>query len=406
MSFFDLFASVFSTITAGLVLIASGTSFSYPPAPLSPAPFLSFPATVGITLPQPAPLLPKSAAIDPPASTSVKTAVQPTVKHPISQPVKKPQSPAPLVPLKPEPVETVSETPTPTPQPPTALPSSSTDDANATVRNALVNILCVTAGSGPIRPISGSGIIIDSRGIILTNAHVAQFMLLSDYPTAGSIDCVIRAGSPARALYKAELLYFPTQWMNANAHKIISENPTGTGEHDFALLRIVGPSGANTLPSSFPQVPMSVTQELAALPVVLAAYPAGFFDGATIQTNLFIASARTTIGQVFTFEDGGGADLFSAGGTVLSQKGSSGGAVVRETDGALVGLISTATQGATTAERDLRAITVSHINKSIEENTGAGLAALLTGDSAQKARLFNLNVVPTLRRSLVDVLEQ
>ena len=31
-------------------------------------------------------------------------------------------------------------------------------------------------------PISGSGVIVDSRGVVLTNAHVGQFFLLHDYP--------------------------------------------------------------------------------------------------------------------------------------------------------------------------------------------------------------------------------
>lgn len=400
MSFLDIITSVFGQIATGLAIIASGTTFSYPQLPhVSPAPFLHFPTTLSVTLPKAAPY-------------AINTSKPPEEKKPVAMapkdvpatpPVKKPESPTPLPPKNPEPSTPVVATPTP---PTTPTPAETVGDVNTKVRSALVNILCVTSGGGPLRPISGSGIMIDSRGIVLTNAHVAQFFLLRDYPTAGNVDCVIRSGSPARAMYKAELLYFPSQWMTDNAKKIVAENPTGTGENDFAFLRITGPSGSNTLPSSFPHVSMSVAENIENVPVVLAAYPAGFFDGATIQTNLFISSARTTIGQIFTFKEGGGADLFSAGGTILSQKGSSGGAVVRESDAALIGLIATATQGATTAERDLRAITVSHINKSITEQTGSGLAALLTGDIAQKALLFNLNVVPTLKQTLVEVLER
>ena len=62
-------------------------------------------------------------------------------------------------------------------------------------RSALVNIFCVPAGStGSI--ISGSGVIIDPKGIILTNAHVAQYVLLSQDP-ALNLTCSIRNGSPA-----------------------------------------------------------------------------------------------------------------------------------------------------------------------------------------------------------------
>ena len=49
------------------------------------------------------------------------------------------------------------------------------ESIDAITRPALVNILCRPRGAGPIAsPISGSGVIIDPRGVILTNAHVAQ----------------------------------------------------------------------------------------------------------------------------------------------------------------------------------------------------------------------------------------
>lgn len=395
MSFFDLLVAVISKITTGLVIIASGATFSYPQLPaLTQAPILKFPTTVTVILPKPAPILPES-------TTSITKAEEAP-----KQVATESQSPAPTTPKAAEPatpaaVEPVPEQPTEVPPAPENL-----GDVNTSVRSAVVNVLCTTGGGGPLKPISGSGIIINPEGVILTNAHVAQFMLLRDYPTPGNIDCVIRAGSPARTLYKAEVLYFPQQWLTANAKKITAENPTGTGEHDFALLRITGTTGGGPLPSAFPYVAPSLSESLGGVPVVLAAYPAGFFDGATIQTNLYLASARTTIGQVFTFEEGGGTDLFSVGGTILSQKGSSGGAVARESDAALVGLIATATQAPTTAERDLRAITLAHISKSIAADQGFGLATLLSGDLAQRALIFNVNVLPTMRRTLIEVLEQ
>ena len=80
------------------------------------------------------------------------------------------------------------------------------ESIDAITRPALVNILCRPRGAGPIAsPISGSGVIIDPRGVILTNAHVAQYVLLSQSPQIDLV-CTIRALSPARPLWKAEAL--------------------------------------------------------------------------------------------------------------------------------------------------------------------------------------------------------
>lgn len=404
MSFFDLLATVMSQIATGFVIIASGTTFAYPQLPaLSPVPLVKFPTSFTITLPKPAPVIP---ATNTPPQIEQKELPKTVATEPISPAPNKVDGPAPSNPKPAEPAAPAVTNPVPPSPEEIPSPSENLGDVNVRVRNAVVNILCTTGGSGPLKPISGSGIIIDPKGVILTNAHVAQFMLLRDYPTPGNIDCVIRAGSPARTLYKTEVLYFPQQWLNVNAKKIISDNPTGTGEHDFALLRITGTTGGSPLPSTFPHVVPSLSENIGSKPVVLTAYPAGFFDGATIQTNLYMASARTTVGQVFTFEEGGGTDLFSVGGTILSQKGSSGGAVVSESDATLIGLIATATQAPTTAERDLRAITLAHISKSIMSDQGFGLPTLLAGDLAERGLIFNVNVLPTMRRTLIEFLEQ
>jgi hypothetical protein len=50
----------------------------------------------------------------------------------------------------------------------------------ALLRGAIVNIICIQGGG--LRGSSGSGVIVDPRGIILTVAHVGQNFLLRDYP--------------------------------------------------------------------------------------------------------------------------------------------------------------------------------------------------------------------------------
>ena len=128
----------------------------------------------------------------------------------------------------------------PEPEPEPELEPTPPSDLNTLARGSLVNILCLTQGAHHIiTPISGSGVVVDDRGVILTNAHIAQFYLFEDFPTEDFITCEIRTGSPAQSSYKAELLYISPPWISDNAKTIVSENPMGTGEHDFAFLVII-----------------------------------------------------------------------------------------------------------------------------------------------------------------------
>jgi hypothetical protein len=150
-------------------------------------------------------------------------------------------------------------------------PAANSETVNIETRKAIVNILCSVRSAGSLRSISGSGVMIDSRGIILTNAHIAQYFLLRDYPSKDSVDCVIRAGSPAEPLYRATLMYLPPEWIDVNASQITAEHAMGTGEYDYAFLRVVSttdPSG--TLPSSFSNIAMNTSSLDTGVPVLVA----------------------------------------------------------------------------------------------------------------------------------------
>ncbi len=278
---------------------------------------------------------------------------------------------------------------------------------NEQTRAALVNIICTIQSSGSINPISGSGVIIDSRGIILTNAHVAQFFLLRDYPGKDNVQCVVRVGSPARAMYTAELLYLPTAWVDANASQITSSAPTGTGENDFAFLRITGTTNPNgSMPPEFPHLPMNIGDPQPQDQMLLAAYPAGFLEGANILTNLYQTSAYATVGAVYVFNSSDTwIDLFSIPGSMVSQSGSSGGAAVRTDTGALTGIITTDTSATTTAGRDLRAVSLDHVEHSLSVVGLGGMLGLLSGDVKAKSAQFNTTVAPVLAQKLIKFLK-
>ena len=264
---------------------------------------------------------------------------------------------------------------------------------NTATREALVNILCLPH-SGALRPISGSGIMIDPRGIILTNAHVAQYVLLSQ-SSGLSITCTVRTGSPARAISMPKVLYIPSAWVQAHAKDILNPRPVGTGVHDYALL-YVGAALGQPLSGVYPSLLPDAREAIGFTgdSVLVASYPAEFLGGLSAQSSLFPVSTITRIGQLLTLETRT-VDVVSLGGVIGAQSGSSGGAIVNQW-GRLIGVITTTSEGATTAERDLRGITLSYIDRDIRSETGESLDTLLARDPLAESADFAQTDAPQL----------
>jgi len=373
MSFYNSLLAALKALAlsvAALVAMLVGTSganVSYAPQPAAPQAVTVLPATT-----TPAAVAPASASSSSKEGPAViKPATAASTVHQTS----------PLAPTK-------------SAAPPPAFTDASGQAVNLAARSALVNVLCTTGGGGYFNPISGSGVFIDTRGVILTNAHVGQFFLLRDYGHSDNVQCVIRTGSPAQPTYVAELLYLPPSWIAANASKINTSDPTGTGQYDYALLLVTGPAGpGGALPSPFPALPMTLDTPIAGEEVLLAAYPAGLLGGTTIQENLYQSSAFSTVGTLYSYTAAQHVDLFSLSGSVVSQSGSSGGAVI-EPSGSLLGIIATAAVG-TTTQRELNAITLGHIDRSLRADGLGGIEPFLQQpDLAQVAADFAKNTAP------------
>ncbi len=289
---------------------------------------------------------------------------------------------------------------------PVPFPPVNFEKINESVRKALVNIICTSLSGGYFNALSGSGIIIDPRGIILANAHVAQYLLLKNYQKQNFIDCVARIGSPAVSAYTLSLVYISPSWVKTNYKNIRKEGSLGTGEDDFALLKITGPTNTdNVLPSSFPFVQIDFTESEinSGRPVLIAGYPAGFLGGIAIQRDLYAVSSIVNIGKLYTFKTNT-LDAFSLGGSPVAQKGSSGGGVVGA-NGKLEGIIVTSTDASSTDNRDLDAISISHINRSLFAETGQTLNTLLSGDIEGFAESFKNEKLPELYKLLTDELD-
>lgn len=265
------------------------------------------------------------------------------------------------------------------------LPSSGGMGLDATavaLRAALVNIMCyVPAGSG-LHSISGSGVFIDAKGIILTNAHIAQYFLLVDR----GVSCTIRSGSPAVDAYKAKLIYLSPLWVRANATVLTQVLPVGTGEYDFALLAVTKSATATPLPSSFPFIPLASLPPASGAPVVIASYGAQFIDVSQIQSALFPTVVFGAVKNIYTFATNT-VDILDLGGSAAAQEGSSGGGVA-DASGSLVGMITTSTVEGATDTRSLSAITASYVRAEYAREMGLPLDSLLSESTAYAVNDF------------------
>jgi hypothetical protein len=273
------------------------------------------------------------------------------------------------------------------------------------VKDALVNVYCQYTTDRFIRTTTGTGFFINQKGVILTNAHVAQFLILEDAENIdGDVECVIRSGDPAEPKYTAELLYISPAWIVENAGLITDEAPRGTGERDYALLYISKSVDGSPLPVEFPAIPVNVdllTRNIAGSSVMTAGYPAEALFRSGADAALAPVVALTTVGTLYTFGSNY-ADIFSVSESPVGEQGASGGPIVTEEDRDVIGIIVTKGDEATEGTHSLRAITLSYIDRTIIEETGFTLQENMQGDPAFRGGVFKTAMLPFL----VTVLEE
>lgn len=278
-----------------------------------------------------------------------------------------PKTPALTTPSKPVP----AATPEPS-KPPEAFPGS-TD-----FKKALVNILC-TSRIDPVRGESASGVIIDSKGVILTAAHVGQLELLSQTLGTNAISCVVRTGDPARSTYKARLVYISESWLTKNPTTLISSRPLGTGEDDIALLALVETTNGSPLPASFPFVSLSASDVGIGESVYVGGYAAQYLTSQQVMNNLSPTFSNGIVDAFYTFRTSS-LDVLSVLAGKAAQPGSSGGGAINK-NGELVGIISTSETSGDFSTRHVRIITPKHIKESFESDTKQRLTSFLGTNS-------------------------
>ncbi len=328
----------------------------------------------------------------PTATTSIPKPVPTTTIPTPFIPIPVPVTP-PIIPVLPQ-TEPTEVTPPPT--------APDVDDKLTTenfFKGALVNIICIQGGG--LRGSSGSGVIVDPRGIIMTVAHVGQNLLLTDYPEENTGNCYIRTGSPAKNTYTAELIFISPDWIKENPGTFLSSRPTGTGEDDFAFLAITGSLTGAPLPSRFAYIPLAApgTDIDEGDEVGIGSYAAEFLTSSEVRSSLYPTISFGPVNDVFTFGRST-VDIFSVRAGYAAQEGSSGGAVINE-DRDLIGLITTRTVRPDLSLRDLQALTMDHIRRSFREDMDTDLDSYLRGNLSSLIAGYKDEAA-----DLLDVLEE
>jgi S1-C subfamily serine protease len=313
-------------------------------------------------------------------TTATTTPVVPAPKKVAETPAKvaKPAAPKPATP-----VAVQASAPVAPPAPLVSSGNASLDVTATALRAALVNIVCYAPASSVVHSISGSGIFIDAKGIILTNAHIAQYFLLADR----GVSCTIRGGNPAVDEYKAALIYISPLWLRVNATVLTQSAPIGTGEYDFALLAITKSATGSAAPDTFPYVPLAHLPPPSGTPVVIATYGAQFLETSQIRSSLYPTVVFGSVKDIFTFNLNT-VDVLALGGSAAAQEGSSGGGVANAA-GELIGTVTTSTVQGDTASRSLDAITASYIRAEYAREMNLSLDVLLSQPIAQSVSEFS-----------------
>ncbi|MEK7554838.1 MAG: serine protease [Patescibacteria group bacterium] len=312
-----------------------------------------------------------------------------------SAPAKKQTIPPPSKPLPPPPPASV-----PTPDAPFAFDQK--------WRDAVVNLYCQWPMGGGIS--SGSGVVIDPRGIILTSAHVAIDFLYYDTPktSPSPVDCWVRTGSPSQNIYRAKLMYIPADYIAEDLKgvgRFIPEENIVYGKDDYGLLVItktVDPKG--TLPASFPYIPLDARSiSIPGSHMYMIGYAASYLGSIAIMKGLPLMSSPVILDSVEPIKNGSTLDTLIFNGSVAGQHGSSGGAVVR-TGGKLIAIPTYfKEEGPTTGESILGAITIDYVNRDMKIDTGVTLEEFIASDTPQALlQAFLTGKAPQYHKQYVD----
>ena len=312
----------------------------------------------------------------------------------------------PKAPEPPKPPQTAEIAKAPEPKAPTPDAPFKFDPA---WRDAVVNVYCYWP-YGDTGFSSGSGVIIDPRGVILTNAHVAAEFLYYDTPQKSLVDCVVRINSPSEPRYRAKLLHLPEQWITddlATIGKYVPYEDLTPGRADYALLYITKTTDPNgTLPATFPYLPPDTGPlPLPGSHTYMVGYPGSFVGSDIVLKGLTQFASPAIVDSLRSIKGSATLDVVAFKGVTSGQYGASGGAVITA-GGKLVGMPSffdEEGQGASTADATTNVLTVDYVSRDLKADTGFSLSEFIAHDTLENiAAKFLKEKAPVFHKQYVD----
>lgn len=262
---------------------------------------------------------------------------------------------------------------------------------------AVVDLLCTENKENLIAG-AGSGVLIDPRGVILTNAHVAVDFLFGDYDDKNAMySCTVRVGSPVKPRYRAQVLYMPRGYVETATAHLFDEDDSDFpyGVKDYALLYINRSSSVVDATENLSEVHPFLSLYSGPMPTLgsflyLIGYPSRFLSPQIILWGKFYRTASpVNVLSTKSFTGSKEVDTVAFPGSIAGQYGASGGAVIKS-GGELVAVPTfyEGDPGETTDETNLNAVTIDYINRDLKTETGFTLKEFIARDVASLTDQF------------------
>jgi hypothetical protein len=253
------------------------------------------------------------------------------------------------------------------------------------IEDVVVNIVCQRKSGNFTNVSTGSGVVIDPEGVVITNAHVGQFMLLEDYKGESLMSCALYRENIPTFGYKADIIYISPDWVSENFDLINSVKPHGTGEDDYALLKITKNTNPTLrLPRKFSYANFSTSFNVDVDDrVTVAGYPGAPASILDISSSGVLKKDTVRIKDVFTFRNNE-IDVLSTEKSIVGARGASGGGVFL--NDLLVGIIVTTNGDQHDAE--INAITIPYINRDLKYDTNKDIEYYLSESFSNKISDF------------------
>ena len=265
-------------------------------------------------------------------------------------PAKKPAIPKKLPAVTVKPVTPPVKPPSPT----TIMPGLTDQEFYTRFASSVIQIFCATQD----QYFSASGVIVNERGLVITNAHVAEIVA-----KVGESHCQARHGNPASSFAGLTSVFI------ANTSAKIDD--TEVPQHDFAFFKMVHPSESFT--TATPTVAVARPGDL----FLTLGYPSEFLESISATNNANLVFSLLTVHDLADIDnDPTTAEGYLFHGGIALQQGSSGTPLFTRS-GEVAGLIFATTKATTTAERDGVALMTPYIDRELKKETGQGLVEFI-----------------------------